>query len=246
MSSLHNPDFPTTDADIRRDRERMMAEPVGLVRPLIVLDGWHAPGIAARFIAEDLRRLTGADRAMVLRISYPAATDFRKSIPWIIERIDDRWPSSDPRETVEVDVVGISMGGLVARAAEMPDGYGVKRLRIRRLFTLSTPHRGARMAAYLRLDPSSALMTPGSPFLARLDRRLSETEMEIVSYARLNDWLVGARNCAPPGQEPIWTNGPWLLSHFTMSRDKRAIADIARRLRNEPPLGWPGLPPPTD
>lgn len=246
MSTRHNPDFPATDAEISRDRERMMAEPVGLDRPLVVLDGWHAPGIAASLIAEDLRRLTGADQSMVLRISYPAATDFRRSIPWIIDRIDKRWPSPDPRETVEVDVVGISMGGLVARTAEMPDGHDAKRLRIRRLFTLSTPHRGARMAAYVKLDPSSALMAPGSFFLERLDRRLAESDMEVVAYARLNDWLVGARNCAPPGREPIWTNGPWLLSHFTLSRDRHAITDIARRLRGEPPLATPGLPPPTD
>ena len=60
----------------------------------------------------------------------------------VIEAVNKAFPSDDPQWTVPVDVVAISMGGLVARYAGVPArGEGdVRKLRVVRLFTLASPH----------------------------------------------------------------------------------------------------------
>jgi triacylglycerol lipase len=64
------------------------------------------------------------------------------------------------------DLVGFSMGGMIAR-------YYVQRLgglaRVRRLITIAAPHRGT-WTAYLRNNPGARDMRPGSPFLKDLNR----------------------------------------------------------------------------
>ncbi len=64
----------------------------------------------------------------------------------VIDAVDQKFPSSDPEVTTEVDVIGYSMGGLAARYAAMPAtavNLSKRRLQIGRLFTISSPHRGA-------------------------------------------------------------------------------------------------------
>jgi triacylglycerol lipase len=73
-----------------------------------------------------------------------------------------------------IDLVGFSMGGLVAR-------YYLQRLggirRVRRFITIGTPHRGTWLA-YLRGNPGAHDMRPRSPFLKDLDR-----DVEMLSRA---------------------------------------------------------------
>jgi pimeloyl-ACP methyl ester carboxylesterase len=138
--------------------------------------------------------------------------------------------------TVEVDVIGFSMGGLVARHAARPNSLG-KRLNIRRLFTISSPHRGARLASLPTVDQRMIDMRPGSAFLADLNSHLSEADYELLAYTRLGDMIVGPENAAPPGMSPWWVaNASFSLAHISAGADPRILADIARRLRNEPPF----------
>ena len=158
----------------------------------------------------------------------------------MIEAVERRYPSSDPNETREVDVVAVSMGGVVARFAANPlPGAAGKRLRVARLFTISSPHRGAQMAALPALLGRKQLdMRQGSPFLSDLARREAEgTAYQLVPYARLGDVIVGARNAAPAGVTPLWLPSlPLEPAHLGSSNDPRIVADIARRLRGESPL----------
>src|SRR5690606_26467334 len=141
----------------------------------VILGGWRTPSWSARGMARRIRRLTGAAEESVLPISYPLEHDFARIAADVVERVESRWPCDDPERTVEVDVIGISMGGLVARTAalrpaERPGHRGPptgKRLRIRRLFTLGTPHRGAKLAPFVPLDPAARQMRPGSPLVRR-------------------------------------------------------------------------------
>jgi hypothetical protein len=135
------------------------------------------------------------------------------------------------------------MGGLIARAAAIP-AAGRKRVRIARLFTLGTPHRGARLAPYIPLDPLVRNMRPGSDLLKRLDGH--RPDYELRCYARLRDSWVGARNAAPAGTQPLWKPGPLIMSHQTISTDSLIRADIARCLRNEAPFAVQGSPSPRD
>jgi pimeloyl-ACP methyl ester carboxylesterase len=240
-----NPDFLTPPGGLKSEWLRMLAKPVGLERPLVVLAGWRAPVWPARALARRLARLAGTSAERTGAVSFASCFTFGAAVPRVASTIDRLWPSGSADETVEVDVVGISMGGLIARAAAMA-GPGRKRVAIRRLFTLGTPHRGARAAPYVPLDALARDMRAGCEFLRRLDEALTTAPFELVCYTRLRDSWVGARNTAPAGREPIWTPGPALLSHQTVSLDPLIRTDLARRLRREEPLARRGSPPPRD
>lgn len=240
-----NPDFPPPPHGLRAEWRRMLDHPVGLSRPLGVLAGWRAPVWPARALAHRLARLAGDTPARTGALSFARCLGFDAACARAVQLVERLWPSGDAAATVEVDAVGISMGGLIARAAAVP-GPGHKRLRICRLFTLGTPHRGARIAPYVPLDPLARDMRPECGFLCRLDEALGDAGYELVCYTRLRDSWVGARNTSPRGRYPYWTAGPPLLSHQTISLDPLIRADIARRLRAEPPLAARTSRPPTE
>ncbi|MFN7020972.1 MAG: esterase/lipase family protein [Phycisphaerales bacterium] len=246
---LRNPAFPIDYRDAEREFARMSADPKpALARPVLVLAGWRAWAMMPRGIARDLRRLTGVGPDAFLPIAFPLSSDIPSIATEVCRNVERRWPSSDERWTVEVDVVAVSMGGLVARAAagERTRAGPCKRLRIARLFTIGSPHRGAKLAERVRIDAASRQMRPGSAFLRLLDEELARAEYELICYARLRDNWVGARRSAPHGRHPHWVSGQRILSHNLITQDRRIIADIARRLRGETPLATDGGEPPVD
>jgi hypothetical protein len=244
---IENPDFRPPSAGFEAEWARMRANPRGLVRPLVLMSGWRAPRWAVAELARRLRGLAGADRAMVLPVSFALNWSFAGAVERAVRAVEARWPSGDQRETTEVDVVAVSMGGIVARAAACRDRLGLggsdgaKRLRMARLFTLATPHRGAPLAERMPVDATARDMRPGCEFLGRLEGE--SRDYELVCYARLNDWWVGARNTSPPGVEPIWVDASSLLGHVTVTTDRLIRTDLARRLRGEEPLGGASRPP---
>jgi pimeloyl-ACP methyl ester carboxylesterase len=247
-ATIPTPHFPAGSAEVQAEWDRMKREPRGLDRPLLVLDGWRQPDFSSWSLAQTLRGLTGADKGDVLSASYLTRSDLDTIADDVIGRVERKWPSDDPEWTTEVDVVGFSMGGIVGRTAAMErseSGAG-KRLRIRRLYTIATPHRGAKLAQRIALDQAARDMRPGTEFLRRLDEALPGAGYELVCYAHTNDIIVGARNTAPPGREPIWTQGTMFFSHLTTRLDRAILADLALRLRGETPLSLGGSPPPRD
>lgn len=242
-----NSAFPATWQEIADDHTRMRTEAVGLTRPVLVLSGYRSPSLVARKLAYEIRRLTGAEPEQIAWLSYIDAGTIEGPARRAVALVEKRFPSDDPEWTTEVDVVAVSMGGLVARLAsadpELRDEPGGKRLRIRTLYTLGSPHRGAVLAERIRLDDASRDMKPGSSFLERLDGAFEERGYEVVPYAVLRDGWVGATRSAPVGQDPIWVPGRWVLSHHMISLNRRIQADLARRLRGEEPLGSPSMPP---
>ena len=205
-------------------------------------------------LAKRVRKLTGADEDRVISLSYMWGDDIPEIADGVARDVAEAFGSeideaTGMRWTTEVDVVAISMGGLVARTAfadptEVGRELGV-RLNINTLYTLGTPHRGAKLAKWIRLDDASAQMKPGSDFLADLDDATlgEEHDLTIVPYATLRDTWVGASNSAPTGQDPIWVPGRLVLSHHLLTLDKRIQADLGRRLRGEEPLGTRSAPP---
>src|SRR6185436_19763755 len=153
----------------------------------------HCELVAARLAA-----LTGGERPDILPISYPFGTDLDRIAAEVVRKVEARWPSAAPDATVEIDVVGLSMGGIVARWAELPPGQrvrgsaiaarpgpeapGAKRLRIVHLYTLSSPHRGAVMADRLTPDHAARDLQQGSPLLTTLDAALPAARYELVCY----------------------------------------------------------------
>lgn len=239
-----NPDFDVTWEAALEDWRRMEQSRVKLDRPVVVLAGWRQGWPTTILdLSQPLGRLTNDDD--ILAIQYGRAGRFDPIADRVVREVEARWPSDDPERTIDVDVVGLSMGGLVGRRAAM-GRPGRKRLNVKRLFTIATPHRGAKLAGYVFIDSASFDMRAGSRFLKALDQSLEESDYELHCYARLNDFMVGARNTAPRGSEPYWVSGSATLSHIKGRNDPRILADIARRLRGEEPLAQRGSVPPVD
>ncbi len=235
---VDNPAYPASDTEIEVDWERMSDHHVPLGRPVVVLGGYHALNSFPDRVENKLISVTSGDDDDFLVVSYPWTSNLGVAADMVIQQVDERWPSGDSQETIEVDVVGVSMGGIVAREAALAQplrGGPRKRLKIRRLYTLASPHQGATAAKYFAFDQAARDMKPGSAYLEQLNAKLDESRYELVSYAQLRDSTVGALRAAPPGQQPIWASGTFGWSHYTTPGNIRLLADIARRLRGEEP-----------
>lgn len=245
-----NPSFDVTVAEAREELSDLGRDALELERPLLIAAGFLDPGFGVSSLTTRMRKLA-ADPAMVIEVPFFTTPTFDLARERMIGKLEASFPSSDPYETVEADVIGISMGGLVARYAAMSDATarndGVKRLRIRTLFTLGTPHHGAIRAEHtLAFDARVADMRSGSSFLESLNEAWPDRDFQLVAYTRLYDGIVGAENALDPDGKGWWLSPPPLqMSHMTMHRDPRIIADIVRRLRGEEPFAkgeWTALP----
>ncbi len=237
-ATQQNPSFPITTAEAKAALREMRSDPKPLERPVIIAAGLFDAGMDVDQIAGTLRRVTG-DNDMVVTATFMSLTTgtFDGCRDHLIEKVERAWGTTETGETIEVDVIGFSMGGLVARHASRPRTDGGTRLAIRRLFTISTPHRGARMAGMPTFDDRTIDMRSGSEFLAELDAALPDADYTMYNYTRLGDWIVGVENAAPPGQTAWWVpTPPASFSHLGAATDPRIMADIARRLRGDPPL----------
>ncbi|MEU9354309.1 alpha/beta fold hydrolase [Streptomyces griseoloalbus] len=128
--------------------------------PVVLLHGF----IDNRSVFVLLRRsLSQHGRQQIESLNYsPLTCDVRIAADLLgqhIEQVCERTGSH------RVDVVGHSLGGLIAR-------YYVQRLggdtRVRTLVTLGTPHSGTRVAPLANAHPIVRQMRPGSPVLEEL------------------------------------------------------------------------------
>ncbi|MEM6459735.1 MAG: hypothetical protein AAF710_10135 [Planctomycetota bacterium] len=234
-----NPSFDLSYAGAREQLRRYAAEPVPLERPLVFVGPFLDPFFAEWSAVRAARRYTGAaDR--VTGVSFAAWDTFDRCRAKVIAAVDEAFPTDDPDATVEVDVIGFSMGGLVTRYAAMPPDAArgqTRRLRVRRVFTIASPHRGAAMGPLGAGNALARDMTAGSEFLARLDAAWPGRGYELFPYVRLSDAVVGQENTAPPGMTPWWTSSrPFEMAHVQAATDPRIRADIFARLRGEEPF----------
>lgn len=211
---------------------RYHAQVSGLVNPILALSGWRTPHVSAELLRRRLRARLGVADDRTLAVSFLWLHSIDDAAERLRRATADRFGvAPGGQATVAVDVVGLSMGGLVARRAAMVDAaLPGPRLAIARLFTLGTPHRGAKLADLIRVDENSRQMRAGSAWLARLDQALATADYELVCYARTNDWMVGATRTAPVGHTALWRRGVPIVAHHTLGMDGVVLDDIARRL----------------
>ncbi len=128
--------------------------------PVVLLHGF----IDNRSVFVLLRRsLSQHGRQQVESLNYsPLTCDIRIAAELLGRHIEQVCERTGSRQ---VDVVGHSLGGLIAR-------YYVQRLggdsRVRTLVTLGTPHSGTRVARLANAHPIVRQMRPGSPVLEEL------------------------------------------------------------------------------
>ena len=241
-----NPSFPLTHERAKSDLDRIAKAPLPLHRPILILGGFADPGVGGLFVGHDLRQYLPPD-AKIVTVSFTFCNSFAACRDRVIAAVDRECPTDDPNQTSEVDVIGLSMGGLVGRYCAAPDGPGRRRLRVHTLFTASSPLSGAlRAERWPHLLAMQKDMLPGSDFYRKLDnaerRGDGGAEYELIPYVRLGDTVVGPQYAAPTGQTAGWVpNPPGELAHVGAMTDPRILSDVLRRLRGEKP--WTTLPP---
>jgi hypothetical protein len=224
-----NPSFPVTIGQAREDLARMAKDPKPLARPIVLLGGYADPGIGGLAVGSEFRKYLPAD-AKLVTVSFTFCGSFescRRRVLDVVKReVGD----------VEVDVIGLSMGGLVGRYCAAQDDPP---LRVHTLFTISSPHTGAlRAEQWPQLSQLQADMTAGSAFYQSLQAKERAVGMryEVVPYVWLGDTVVGPQNAAPLGWVAWWVpNVPGEFTHIGAMRDPRIMADVLRRLRGEKP-----------
>ncbi|MEM6258073.1 MAG: hypothetical protein AAGI37_07135 [Planctomycetota bacterium] len=214
----------------------MADEPVPVARPVLVLGGYLDPGLLTEVLAVDLEEVL--DGGPIISVSFSMTAGFESCRQRVLGELEAHHPvllgASDSADTLPVDVVAISMGGLVARYMALDDHETGKRLDIQRLFTVSTPHQGATWAMLPSANRKQTHMRPGSELLERLNSETNLPAYTCYSYVRLRDSIVGPQRAALPGQTAWWVHSPfWQSPHLGAPGDPRIIADIARRLRGE-------------
>ncbi len=241
---IQNPDFSYDQADFVAARGRVKGARGSQRRPVVFLSGYHSPSLPMRLFRRSLVGLGALEGVYSRVISYPLA--------WTVEmaaKKAERVIRADPRLAGEIDVVGHSMGGIVARQLTTMESC-----KIRRLFTLATPHRGAILAQWVRPDAGTTQLRAGSKLLAELDAALPLWRAqggELCCYATLRDWMVGATRSTPLNEPLNWLDvhhvHARMLSHYVIVTDERIILDLALRLVGQAPLFRNGrTPPPWD
>ncbi len=170
--------------------------------PVVLLPGFCAPTRSLAALERRIERKLGRPviRFPLATGRLPLSIDVRRSA----EQADALLAHLEREiEFAYVDVVGHSLGGLVA-------AYWLKRIdrgrRIRRVVTLGTPHAGAplaRVGALLVGFLSRALwqMIPGSSLLRELAREPIPSGSELIAIASRDDTVVPAR-CARAAEAP--------------------------------------------
>ena len=232
-----DPSFRITVGEAHAALKQMHENPKSLPRPVVVIGGFLDPGILPPAYEDFVHGIS--PHAPVVLVTPGFAGNFDDCRRMVIDAVEAAYPSSDPRWTSEVDVIGLSLGGLVARYAAAPssDPSHPRRLRIARLFTVSSPHAGATLAQAVALNDLERDMVPGSMFLRHLASEDAAANYELIPYVLLNDEIVGERYAAPPGRNSYWLDDDSIVPpHAAAMLDERIMADIARRLRDESPF----------
>lgn len=251
-----NPAFPLSVDTARTELQSMRRTPVAPARPIVVIGGLFDVGLIADDLGSRIRELVSPSAPLVVVSPFGTSTieECRRKVIAAVERAH---PSNNPNQTVPVDVIGFSLGGIVARYAALnsddrsrlayaagdssldASDPGFKRLNIARLYCIAAPNLGAEAADPPSLDDRVLAIRRGSALLNGLNSawsRQTRAPYEVHTYVRLEDRIVGPANAGLPDTPAWWvSNLPLQLAHADAYKDPRILADIGRRLRNERP-----------
>ena len=228
----------------------------GLPVPVVLIPGWHGdPAAFNRMIpALEAAGLSVLDfdpaRPGAQALAYAPSAD-GQHIPdvaagVVAPAIDRALARAGYPGGATVDIVGYSMGGLVARFLIEKSGWAG---RVGTLAMLGTPNHGT-MAAWVpgtiggfgRWNPTGGDMRPGSPFLRSLGTAEPAGE-RYVAIGGAPPWLPLRYDGLVPSESPFLTDDEHYLvpvHHAALPRDPQAIGLIASALGYKPPDLPPG------
>ena len=224
--------------------------------PVVLIPGWHGdPASFDRMIpALEAAGLTVLDfdpgRGGVQALAYAPAND-GQHIPEVAAAvvrpaIDAALARAGYPAGAAVDVVGYSMGGLVARSLIEQSGWAD---RIRTLVMLGTPNHGtiaawvpATVGGFGRWNATGADMRPGSPFLRAMGTAEPAGE-RYVAIGGAPPWLPFRYDGLVPSESPFLTGDEHYLvpaHHGALPRDPQALALVTSALGYHSPDLPPG------
>ncbi|MGN9814346.1 lipase family alpha/beta hydrolase [Streptomyces sp. SD11] len=171
LADLPDPDLDTDRADGTADAARL---PTPDRPPVVLLHGF----IDNRSVFVLLRRsLAQHGRQQIESLNYsPLTCDIRTAAELLGRHIEEICERTGRQQ---VDIVGHSLGGLIAR-------YYVQRLggdvHVRTLVTLGTPHAGTRVVPLMNAHPIIRQMRPGSGVLEELRKPAPHCRTRFVSF----------------------------------------------------------------
>ncbi|WP_189298313.1 esterase/lipase family protein [Streptomyces cinerochromogenes] len=156
------------------DRDGAARLPVRPAPPVVLLHGF----IDNRSVFVLLRRtLAQHGRHRVESLNYsPLTCDIRTAAELLGRHIEE---ICERTGCARVDIVGHSLGGLIARYYAQCLGGD---LRVRTLVTLGTPHSGTRVAPLADAHPIVRQMRPGSAVIEELSRPAPGCRTRFVSF----------------------------------------------------------------
>lgn len=223
--------------------------------PVVLIPGWHGdPASFDRMIpALEAAGLTVLDfdagRPGPQALAY-APSAGGQHIPDVAASVvrpamDAALARAGYRPGAAVDIVGYSMGGLIARFLIEQAGWAD---RVRTLVMLGTPNHGtiaawvpATVGGFGRWNATGADMRPNSPFLRSLGRAEPAGE-RYVAIGGAPPWLPFGYDGLVPSESPFLTGDEHYLApahHGALPSDPQAVALIASALGYHPPA----LPP---
>ncbi|MHC5112532.1 MAG: lipase family protein [Planctomycetota bacterium] len=234
-----NPSFDVGVKEAWAALEEMAADPRKPQRPVLITGGWQGKNLDSVRTYKLAAMALGEENLIV--VTYGGINTMSGARTRTIQRVlEAAGPVDANGYTPEVDVIGISMGGTVARDAACPpreDGTDdPHRLKIDTFYGISVPHQGLRLGVLGFYNRMAREMFSDSETNNRIQKYFEPGDYRIEDYGRLGDPWVGVENATVSGQTIRWLPNTGIGQAHLGFKDPRIVADIVKRIRGEEPF----------
>jgi hypothetical protein len=124
----------------------------------------------------------------------------------------------------KIDIVGHSMGGIIARNYVQLRGGADK---VSRLVCLGTPHHGSKLTSFT-LTPLGKILMPGSGFLKRLNSSAPPEHVKCFNvFSKKDNMIIPNENCQIPWGEHIELDN---MGHTSLLYRRSAVTAVVECL----------------